>query len=136
MDTISLEHRSWNMSRIKSSDTKPETVVRSLLHKLGYRFRVHRKDLPGTPDIVLPKCKTVIFVHGCFWHRHSGCKYTYTPKSRTDFWEEKFRKNIERDQAAYAKLKTLNWKVFTVWGCETRDVPALIIKLELFFSGF
>ncbi|MBU1162905.1 MAG: DNA mismatch endonuclease Vsr, partial [Proteobacteria bacterium] len=87
MDIISKEKRSWNMSRIRGKDTKPEIIVRSMLHRMGYRFRLHRKDLPGKPDIVLPKYKTVIFVHGCFWHRHKGCKYAYTPKSRVKFWK-------------------------------------------------
>jgi DNA mismatch endonuclease (patch repair protein) len=85
------------MSRIKDRNTKPEIIVRKALHRLGYRFRLHRKDLPGRPDIVLPKYKTVIFVHGCYWHRHKGCKYAYTPKSRVEFWERKFKENSERD---------------------------------------
>ena len=97
-DILSKERRSWNMSRIRGSDTKPELLVRSLLHRMGYRFRLHRKDLPGRPDIVLPKYRTVIFVHGCFWHRHKGCKYAYTPKSRTDFWQNKFQGTVERDK--------------------------------------
>ena len=91
MDTLSPERRSWNMSRIRSRDTKPEVVVRSLLHGMGYRFRLHRRDLPGRPDIVLPKYKIAVFVNGCFWHRHEGCRYAYSPKTRTDFWRAKFR---------------------------------------------
>jgi len=134
-DVVSKEVRSKMMSGIRGKNTKPEIQVRSLLHKMGYRFRLHRKDLPGKPDIVLPKYKVVVFVHGCFWHRHSGCKYTYTPKSRIAFWEEKFRKNIERDQDAQNKLENLNWKVFIVWECETSDVPALMAKLELVITG-
>jgi len=130
MDRISPEHRSWNMSRIHSGNTKPEIIVRSLLHRMGCRFRLHRKDLPGKPDIVLPKYRTVIFVHGCFWHRHSGCRYAYTPKSRINFWEEKFSRNIERDHEAKDKLKILNWKVLTIWECETRDMQSLITKLK------
>ena len=89
------EQRSRNMSAIKSKNTKPEIAVRKLLHSMGYRFRLHRKDLPGSPDIVLPKYKTVIFVHGCFWHRHENCKYASTPKTRKEFWEKKFRENIQ-----------------------------------------
>ena len=92
------EQRSRNMSAIKSKNTKPEIAVRKLLHSMGYRFRLHRKDLPGSPDIVLPKYKTVIFVHGCFWHRHENCKYASTPKTRQEFWEAKFRENINRDK--------------------------------------
>ena len=95
VDNLTQEKRSWNMSRIKDKNTKPELVVRSILHRMGYRFRLHRKDLPGKPDIVLPKYKTVIFVHGCFWHRHKGCKYAYQPKSRVDFWQKKFKGNID-----------------------------------------
>lgn len=136
MDKISQEHRSWNMSRIRSSNTKPEIIVRSLLHKMGYRFRLHRKDLPGKPDIVLPKYRTIIFVHGCFWHRHSGCKFTSSPKSRIDFWQDKFRKNIERDLDAQKRLENMNWRVFTVWECETSDVSAIQSKIELFFAGY
>ncbi|MEC7641315.1 MAG: DNA mismatch endonuclease Vsr, partial [Nitrospinota bacterium] len=98
VDTISKEKRSWNMSRIRSRDTSPELIVRSLLHRLGYRFRIHRKDLPGKPDIVLAKYKTVIFVHGCFWHQHKDCKYAYLPKTRVNFWKEKLQGNSERDK--------------------------------------
>lgn len=106
------------MSRIRWKDTKPEMVVRSWLHKHGYRFRLHRKDLPGKPDIALTKYKTVIFVHGCFWHRHEGCKKCTTPKTRSAFWVEKFNKNIERDAIKADKLRALGWKVLVVWECE------------------
>lgn len=129
-DRISPEHRSWNMSQIKNRDTKPEIKVRSLLHRMGYRFRLHRKDLPGKPDIVLPKYKTVIFVHGCFWHRHKGCKYTYTPKSRTEFWKNKFDKNIARDKQVRKELKSLGWNVITVWECEILTERKLISILQ------
>ncbi len=100
-------------------------IVRSLLHRMGYRFRLHRKDLPGNPDIVLPKYKTVIFVHGCFWHRHKGCKYAYTPKSRTEFWNTKFEKNIARDKQVRKELKKLGWKVMVVWECRSTDIKHL-----------
>src|SRR3990172_10304383 len=103
-DKISKEHRSWNMSKIKSGNTMPELLVRSLLHRMGYRFSLHRKDLPGKPDIVLRKYCTVILVHGCFWHRHENCKYSYMPKSRIDFWETKFRTNIEHDKDVTKQL--------------------------------
>ncbi len=121
MDRISKEHRSWNMSRIKGKDTTPELRVRSTLHKLGYRFRLHRKDLPGKPDIVLPKYRTVIFVHGCYWHRHPGCKYAYTPKSRVEFWTKKFQENVERDRINDEALKIAGWKIWIIWECQTTD---------------
>lgn len=129
-DRISPEHRSWNMSRIKNRDTKPELIVRSLLHRMGYRFRLHRKDLPGKPDIVLPKYKTVIFVHGCFWHRHPRCKFAYTPKSRLDFWLEKFQKNVHRDAKIKRQLEKLGWHVITIWECQTKDLSRLTKSLK------
>jgi DNA mismatch endonuclease (patch repair protein) len=128
VDRISKEHRSWNMSRIKGKDTKPELIVRSLLHRMGYRFRLNGKVskkyypkgvLPGKPDIVLAKYKTVVFVHGCFWHRHEGCKDATIPKTRTDWWLAKLNGNVERDNKYQQKLKENGWKVITVWECET-----------------
>ncbi len=118
------------MSRIRSKDTKPEKVVRSLLHCNGYRFRLHRRDLPGNPDIVLPKYKTAIFVHGCFWHRHQNCKFAYTPKSRVEFWERKFRENIRRDERARKQLIELGWHVIVVWECEVMNIRALEVRLN------
>lgn len=109
------------MSRIKNRDTKPEITVRSLLHRMGYRFRLHRKDLPGKPDIVLPKYNTVIFVHGCFWHRHKNCHFAYTPKSNITFWTEKFEKNIRRDAKNKAELENLGWNVRIIWECEANN---------------
>jgi DNA mismatch endonuclease (patch repair protein) len=129
-DIVSKEARSKMMSGIKGKNTKPEMLVRSMLHKMGYRFRLHMKDLPGKPDIVLPKYHTVVFVHGCFWHRHSGCKYAYTPKSRTDFWNEKLNRNIERDQSNCKILVEMGWRVLTVWECETVDMKSVGIKLD------
>lgn len=126
-DIISKEKRSWNMSRIRSRDTKPELVVRSLLHKAGYRFRLHIGTLPGKPDIVLPKYNTVIFVHGCFWHRHPSCKYAYTPKSRVKFWKEKFRQNVARHKTVAAELERLGWQVLIVWECEVSQ-PEKMLK--------
>jgi DNA mismatch endonuclease, patch repair protein len=119
-DRITKEHRSWNMSRIKCKNTKPELIVRSLLHRLGYRFRLYSKDLPGNPDIVLNKYRTIIFVHGCFWHRHQGCKFAYNPKSRQEFWKRKFESNINRDVYVSSELEKLGWNVVTVWECELR----------------
>jgi DNA mismatch endonuclease, patch repair protein len=109
------------MSRIKSKDTKPEMVVRSTLHKAGYRLRLHVKGLPGKPDIVLPKYNSIIFVNGCFWHRHKGCKYAYKPKTRVSFWEEKLNQNIKREKEVINHLEKLEWKVFTIWECEVGD---------------
>ena len=115
------EQRSRNMSAIKSKNTKPEIVVRKILHSMGYRFRLHGKDLPGSPDIILPKYKTVIFVHGCFWHRHENCKYASTPKTRQEFWEAKFRENINRDKLNQENLSSKGWKIIIVWECEIKD---------------
>ena len=119
--------RSRNMSAIKSKNTKPEITLRKLLHSMGYRFRLHRKDLPGSPDIVLPKYKTVIFVHGCFWHRHENCKYATTPKTRKEFWEKKFRENINRDNLNQANLSLKGWKIIIIWECQLKgDIKKLI----------
>jgi len=128
-DRITKEHRSWNMSRICSKDTKAEKAVRSMLHGMGYRFRLHVKELAGKPDIVLPKYKTIIFIHGCYWHRHPGCKYAYTPKSRVTFWEKKFKENVRRDEKNQLDLKNLNWKVMVIWECELSDLEMLRKKL-------
>jgi DNA mismatch endonuclease (patch repair protein) len=133
MDTISRTRRSWNMSRIKGKDTSPELIVRSVLHSMGYRFRLHVKTLPGRPDVVLPKWRTVIFVHGCFWHRHEGCKFAYTPKSRLEFWLKKFDENVKRDAMQRAKLKAAGWKVRVVWECQTGDREALRKRLARMF---
>jgi DNA mismatch endonuclease (patch repair protein) len=119
-DSLSPAKRRWNMSRIRSKNTKPEILVRSALHKMGYRFRLHQKYLPGTPDIILPKYNTVIFVHGCFWHRHDGCKYCYTPKSRENFWRSKFQDNVKRDIKDTEELINLGWRVIVIWECEAK----------------
>lgn len=118
MDRLSKARRSWNMSRIRGTDTKPEVRVRSLLHRMGFRFRLHDKELPGRPDIVLPRFMTAIFVHGCFWHRHDGCAKAYMPKSRIDFWQKKFEQNVARDRRVKCDLRRLGWHVVTVWECE------------------
>ena len=128
------EQRSRNMSAIKSKNTKPEIAVRKVLHSMGYRFRLHSKDLPGSPDIVLPKYKTVIFVHGCFWHRHKNCKYATTPKTREEFWNNKFRSNIERDLEIHEKIKNLNWRSVVIWECETKNMEDLRDKIIDVFS--
>lgn len=123
------------MSRIKGRDTKPEKVVRSLLHRMGYRFRLHRNDLPGRPDIVLPRHSTVLLVHGCFWHRHGGCKYAYTPKSRVAFWQKKFSTNVERDKRNKRDLRRLGWRVIVVWECEIRQISRLEQRLRGLLAG-
>ena len=124
------EVRSRNMAAIKSKNTKPEIKVRQLLHSMGYRFRLHMKDLPGNPDIVLKKYKTVIYVNGCFWHRHPNCKYASTPKTRTSFWSQKFQSNVERDNKNYIKIKNLGWKYIVVWECELKNRSDLVEKLK------
>jgi len=133
MDHLSSEKRSWNMSRIRSKDTGPEMRVRSALHRAGYRFRLHVKDLPGKPDIVLPKYKTVIFVHGCFWHRHKGCSNATMPSTNQEFWKEKFKRNVDRDKREQAELKKLGWNVIVVWECEvekTVKIRSMIKPME------
>lgn len=123
-DIHTPEQRSRNMAAIHSKDTKPEIIVRTALHALGYRFRLHRRDLPGTPDIVLPKYRTVIFVHGCFWHSHN-CRYgKVTPVTRSEFWSDKRAGTVERDQRKAQALEKEGWQVLTIWECETRDTDA------------
>ena len=121
MDVHSKEVRSYNMSRIKGKDTKPEETVRKYLFSQGFRYRKNDKKLPGTPDIVLPKYKTVIFVNGCFWHGHKGCKYFVWPKNNAEFWHKKIRDNILRDQRKVRALDLLGWKVIVVWECKIKS---------------
>lgn len=113
------------MSRVSGKDTKPELVIRSLLHIMGYRFRLHRNDLPGKPDIILPKYKKIIFVHGCFWHGHIDCPRAKRPTTNKKFWDEKLNKNIERDKNTVSNLKALGWDVLTVWTCEVKETEKL-----------
>ena len=129
LDTVSAEKRSKIMGSIGQRDTAPELAVRRLLHRNGFRFRLHRRDLPGKPDIVLPRHRLIILIHGCFWHRHPGCRFAYTPKSRTDFWETKFAGNIARDARVVQALEAGGWAVQTIWECETRDHYALEQRL-------
>ena len=117
-DLLTKARRSWNMSRIRAKDSEPELRVRSALHLAGYRFRLHSKLLPGTPDLVLPKLRTVVFVNGCFWHRHAKCRLSYLPKTRQDFWNNKFRENVARDRRVRNQLRKLGWRVVTIWECE------------------
>lgn len=121
VDRLSKERRSWNMSRIRGKNTTPEMLVRSLLHRMGCRFRLHVRDLPGKPDIVLPRYRTVIFVHGCFWHRHQGCKNCTTPTNRRAWWVEKLEANAARDLRHRRELRLLGWQVEVVWECETQS---------------
>jgi len=118
MDRLTKERRSWNMSRIPARDTKPEIVVRSMLHKMGYRFRIQPKGLPGKPDIVLPKYRTAVFVHGCFWHGHENCRDFTPPKTRTEWWLAKINGNRKRDAAIAEQLEQLGWQVLVIWECE------------------
>lgn len=120
-DIKSKEDRSYNMSQIHSKDTKPETLVRKYLFARGFRYRKNDRRLPGTPDIVLPKYKTVIFVNGCFWHGHQGCKYFVWPKNNADFWKIKIETNIQRDEAKQSKLREMGWKVIVIWECQLRS---------------
>ena len=124
-DRLTKACRSWNMSCIRGKDTKPELVVRSLLHRMGYRFRLHGKGLPGRPDIVLARHRAVVFVHGCFWHRHRGCKNCTTPTSNREFWVKKLEGNAARDRLSHRALVRLGWRVAFVWECETAKPQSL-----------
>jgi DNA mismatch endonuclease, patch repair protein len=121
IDRLDPVRRSENMRLVRSHDTGPEILVRKIAHRLGYRFRLHRRDLPGSPDLVFPKRNKIIFVHGCFWHRHQGCVRNTTPGTRIEFWKRKFAENEERDRRVSAQLRKLGWRVFVVWECETRN---------------
>lgn len=131
MDHLDTAKRSANMARIGGKDTAPELRVRGVAHRLGLRFRLHRRDLPGCPDLVFPKHRLVVFVHGCFWHRHEGCKRATTPQVRGDFWEAKFAATVERDARQRDALHTLGWRVLIVWECELKDDTALKALLAL-----
>jgi DNA mismatch endonuclease, patch repair protein len=135
MDTLSRKERSQRMSLIRNRDTKPELLVRRLLHRSGYRYRLHRTDLPGKPDLVFAGLKKVIFVHGCFWHRHPKCGLARLPKSRLSFWLPKLTENRRRDLKNSRRLRKLGWAVKIVWECEIRDQSALVRKLHTFLSG-
>ena len=130
VDHLTKEKRSWNMSRIRSKDTKPEVAVRSLLHRMGYRFRLHCKHLPGKPDIVLPRYNTAIFVHGCFWHGHKRCKRSNIPKSNQTYWLSKIQRNIERDRDHQKKLKGTGWNVIIIWECECKNLEKIVRKIK------
>ena len=122
VDSLSKKQRSENMRKIKAKNTSPEIAVRSFLFSKGVRYKLHRKDLPGKPDIVVPRIKTIVFVHGCFWHNHSGCKRATIPKSNTDYWESKIKGNVLRDKTHTGELIQLGWKVKIVWECEVKNL--------------
>ena len=129
VDHISPERRSWLMSRVKGKNTTPEMRVRRTAHAMGLRFRLHRRDLPGTPDLIFPKYKVALFVHGCFWHRHQNCSKATSPKSRRDFWEEKFNRNVRRDAQNVSALRNQGWKVLIIWECQTKRYDLIEVLL-------
>ena len=136
-DPLSSEARSALMRRVRVRDTKPELIVRRMLHGLGFRFTINgvsNRNLPGRPDIVLPRLRTVVFVHGCFWHRHLRCRLTTTPSNRAEFWKAKFEANVKRDRDQRRRLRAQGWRVVTIWECETRRLPALQRKLSRMLS--
>lgn len=135
MDSVSPEKRSWVMAQVKGRNTRPEKVVRSLLHRMGYRFRLQRKDLPGKPDIVLPKYRAAIFVHGCYWHRHDCPNGRRLPKSRLDFWLPKLEGNRERDIQKQALLREQGWNILVIWECMLLDKVALQETIRAFLDG-
>lgn len=136
MDRLTADQRSANMRQIKSKGMKPELAVRRLVHSLGYRYRLHREDLPGKPDLVFVHRRKVIFVHGCFWHQHSkpNCRYAHTPRSNSDYWGPKLARNVERDKRSRQLLAKEGWKAATVWECELKNLPAVSKKLQKFLG--
>lgn len=134
MDHLAPTERSENMRRVKGKDTGPEHLVRRALHAVGLRFRLHKRDLPGKPDIVLAKHQTAIFVHGCFWHRHEGCSRASMPSTRSEFWETKFRRTVERDAEQITALAAMGWRPVVIWECETRRSDTLKARLAALFS--
>lgn len=131
-DVFPPAKRSWIMSRVKGENTKPEIKVRSLIHAMGFRFRLHRKDLPGKPDLVFPKHRKVIFIHGCFWHQHSACPSAARPTSNTTYWNRKLERTIERDKQNIISLERAGWQVLVVWECEIKSNEKLLIIIENF----
>ncbi|HZU24688.1 MAG TPA: very short patch repair endonuclease, partial [Bryobacteraceae bacterium] len=132
---MTTAERSARMALIRSKDTKPEVAVRRLLHGLGYRYRLHRSDLPGCPDLVFKAKRKVIFVHGCFWHLHAGCADDRVPKSRTSYWGPKLKRNVERDKEVRRRLRVLGWESHVVWECEVAHVEKLALSLRAFLDG-
>ncbi len=132
MDTLSSSQRSERMSRIHAKDTGPELAVRSLVHKMGFRYRLHSRELPGCPDLVFPHRKKVLFVHGCFWHRHNNCRNNRTPKTKLSFWLPKLNANKKRDQKNQTRLKSMGWKSCVVWECELKNKEILAKRIEIY----
>jgi DNA mismatch endonuclease (patch repair protein) len=137
MDTISPERRSENMRRIRGKDTKPELIVRKALFAMGYRYRLHAAKLPGKPDLVFAKLRKVIFVHGCFWHNHSHiqCKIARLPKTNSDYWADKLRRNVERDAGHLTELRQAGWKVLVIWECQIRSIASHMRPIKRFLEG-
>ena len=135
MDTVSAERRSEIMSRVRGAHTAPELTVRRLIHSLGYRFRLHRRKLPGSPDLVFPGRHKVIFVHGCFWHRHRHCALARMPKSRVEFWRSKLEGNAKRDDRNERALRRAGWGVMTIWECQTDDLARLTARIGRFLNA-
>jgi DNA mismatch endonuclease, patch repair protein len=135
VDVFKKEKRSWLMSRVKGVDTAPELLIRSLLHRMGYRFRLHVFDLPGKPDIVLPRHRKVIFVNGCFWHGHKRCRRSALPETNRDFWEQKISKTAKRDQRNIRQLRKAGWKVLTIWQCKMTDIEKVDHKILQFMNS-
>ena len=133
-DIVDSDKRSEIMSRIRGRDTKPELIVRRIAHRLGYRFRLYQKDLPGSPDLVFPRHRSVIMVHGCFWHRHPGCKHAASPKTRVQFWKTKFEKNVVRDRRIASALWDLGWRMLVIWECETKDHEAVAARIASYLG--
>lgn len=134
-DVFTRAKRSWIMGRIRDRDTKPEIVVRSIVHRAGFRFRLHRRDLPGNPDLVLPRHKKVIFVHGCFWHAHPGCARGTRPSSNRVFWRRKLDGNVQRDRRNLCRLRRMGWKTLVVWECETKKPDKLHRRIAKFLKA-
>ena len=135
MDRLTPERRSWLMSRVRGRNTSTELRVRRVAHAMGFRYRLHRRDLPGTPDLVFPRRRVAMFVHGCFWHRHEGCRGATTPSSHVSFWRDKFARNVARDRQVTEDLRNLGWKVAVVWECETKNDDVLACLLECLLGG-
>ncbi|MBN2239060.1 MAG: DNA mismatch endonuclease Vsr [Dehalococcoidales bacterium] len=134
-DVHSPEQRSYNMSRIRSKNSKPELAVRHIVYDLGFRYRIHKNDLPGNPDLVFPHLKKVIFVNGCFWHRHNCPNGKLTPKNNADYWQDKFKKTISRDNKHSEMLATAGWDILIIWECEVKDTNQLTTKIKKFLSS-
>ena len=132
-DRLTADRRSWLMSRVRSKNTTAELRVRRVAHACGLRYRLHRRDLPGTPDMLFPRRRIALFVHGCFWRRHPGCPKSSSPKSRVEYWKEKFDRNVRHDQQSAARLESLGWSVYVIWECETKNQVLLSCRLSEIF---